>query len=75
MSKRFYYNKEAQSRFEVELDGGGLDQIQISVIKDKETGVQYCLVHRSSGSSGGGLTMTPLLDANGKPLIGIVEKS
>ena len=37
---------------------------EASVIIDKETGVNYLFVHRGYG---GGLT--PLLDAEGKPII------
>ena len=50
-------------RFEVVSKEGGLMNTagQILILRDKETGVQYV-----SGYVGG---LTPLLDADGKPLV------
>ena len=52
-------------RFEVLLkEGSSLsDAGQVIILRDKETGVQYLWV--KSGYAGG---LTPLLDADGKPL-------
>ncbi len=53
-----------EERFELkqkELNGIARE---ISIIIDKETGVNYLFVH--DGSAGG---LTPLLDADGKPVI------
>ena len=51
-------------RFEIkEREGLGL-MTDAVVVVDKETGVNYLFVHRGYG---GGLT--PLLDADGKPII------
>ncbi|MBQ6373913.1 MAG: xylan 1,4-beta-xylosidase [Clostridia bacterium] len=52
-------------RFEVLLkEGSSLsDAGQVMILRDKETGVQYLWV--KSGYAGG---LTPLLDADGKPL-------
>ena len=54
-------------RFEVVLkEGGSLTEAgQVMILRDKETGVQYLWV--KSGYSGG---LSPLLDADGRPLIG-----
>ena len=54
-------------RFEVVLkEGNGLTEAgQIMILRDKETGVQYLWV--KSGYAGG---LSPLLDKDGKPLIG-----
>ena len=49
-------------RFERIYTQGRLSQIEIWV--DKETGVNY--LYRQSGYSGG---LTPLLDADGKPVV------
>ncbi len=53
-------------RFEVVNKEGGLMNAagQILILRDKETGVQYLWI--VSGYAGG---LTPLLDADGKPLI------
>ena len=51
-----------EKRFERVYKQGGLESCEILV--DTETGVQYFF--RSSGYAGG---MTPLLDAEGKPLL------
>ena len=53
-------------RFEVVYNhvGGFLGASQQTILVDKETGVQYLYVQ--NGNSGG---LTPLLDANGKPVI------
>jgi hypothetical protein len=53
----------ATKRFEVTQSQGTLDLIR--VIKDTETGVQYLQT-----ISGGGVSVTLLVDAEGKPLIG-----
>ena len=52
-------------RFEVLLkEGSSLsDAGQVIILRDRETGVQYLWV--KSGYAGG---LTPLLDADGKPL-------
>lgn len=53
------------NRFEVvEREGGLFDTAQIQIIVDRETGVNYLWVQ--SGYAGG---LTPLLDADGKPVI------
>jgi hypothetical protein len=54
-------------RFEVVLkEGNGLTEAgQIMILRDRETGVQYLWV--KSGYAGG---LSPLLDKDGKPLIG-----
>ena len=53
-----------KDRFDIkEREGIGLMTDAVVVI-DKETGVNYLFVHRGYG---GGLT--PLLDADGKPII------
>ncbi len=52
-----------ENRFERIYKQGSLTVLEIWV--DKETGVQYLC--RSNGYAGG---MTPLLDAEGKPIIG-----
>lgn len=54
------------NRFEVvEKEGSAIkDSGMIQIIRDKETGVQYLWV--KSGYAGG---LTPLLDADGKPII------
>ena len=51
-----------EKRFERVFKQGGLDACEILV--DTETGVQY--LFRASGYAGG---LTPLLDAEGKPLL------
>ena len=53
-------------RFEIVSKEGGLlnEAGQIQILRDKETGVQYLWI--VSGYAGG---LTPILDANGKPLI------
>lgn len=38
---------------------------EMEIIKDLETGILYCV----AGKGNGGLTMTPLLGTDGKPLI------
>ena len=55
-------------RFEVLLkEGSSLSEAgQIMILCDKETGVQYLWV--KSGYAGG---LTPLLDADGSPLIAL----
>lgn len=40
----------------------------ITVVKDKETGVLYCIADKANGVS-----MTPLLDASGNPMVEPVE--
>jgi hypothetical protein len=52
----------ANKRFEVTQSQGTLDVIR--VIKDTETGVQYLQT-----ISGGGVGITLLVDAEGKPLL------
>ena len=54
-------------RFEVVLkEGNSLTEAgQIMILRDKETGVQYLWV--KSGYAGG---LSPLLNSDGKPLIG-----
>lgn len=51
-----------EKRFEKVYSEGGLSSREIRV--DTETGVQYFIF-----SAGYGLTMTPLIDAEGKPLL------
>ena len=51
--------------FDVVLrEGSSLLDVQRIVLVDRETGVNYLFVHM--GSAGG---LTPLLDAEGKPVI------
>lgn len=54
------------NRFEILVKEGSLpsDVGQVIILIDKETGVQYLWV--KSGYAGG---LTPLLDADGKPLV------
>ena len=54
----------AKDRFDIQEKEGVSFMTDALVIVDKETGVNYLFVCRGDG---GGLT--PLLDANGKPLI------
>ena len=57
-------------RFIHELtEGNGLTSMQKSVIVDTETGVNYLWINE--GYAGG---LTPLLDADGKPIVTIVDK-
>lgn len=58
-------NKE--KRFEtIYKENGGLSNVgNRYILMDKETGVQYLVLN-----SGYGLTMTPLLDSYGKPVVG-----
>lgn len=51
-------------RFEIKEYEGGVFSNQFSVIVDNNTGVNYLFV-----KSGYGAGLTPLLDANGKPII------
>lgn len=53
-------------RFEVVESYGGLlhDMGLVQILRDKQTGVQY--VWARAGYAGG---LTPLLDADGKPLV------
>ncbi len=51
-------------RFDIKEKEGVSFMTDAIVIVDKQTGVNYLYVHRGYG---GGLT--PLLDANGKPII------
>ena len=51
-----------EKRFERVYKQGGLESCEILV--DMETGVQY--LFRASGYAGG---LTPLLDAEGKPMV------
>ena len=54
----------SKDRFDIqERESVGI-MTEATVIVDKETGVNYLFVHRGHG---GGLT--PLLDAEGKPII------
>ena len=50
-------------------EGSGLSPSK-RILLDKETGVQYLLVEH-----GYGMSMTPLLDRDGKPLIASVAAS
>ena len=43
---------------------------KIEILKDLQTGVQYCIVE---GSVGKQMTSFPLIDASGKPLIDTSE--
>lgn len=54
----------SKDRFDIKEKEGVSFMTDAIVIVDKETGVNYLFVCRGSG---GGLT--PLLDANGKPII------
>ena len=59
-------NKHSKERFEVIFrDGGGLkDEGVRQILVDKETGVNYlCL------KSGYGVSITPLLDSEGKVIV------
>lgn len=55
-----------ESRFIVtETYGGGFSELGTQkVLVDKQTGVNYLFVH-----SGYGVSMTPLLDRDGKPIV------
>ena len=57
-------NTMAKDRFDIKEKEGVSFMTDAIVIVDKETGVNYLFVCRGYG---GGLT--PLLDANGKPII------
>ena len=54
----------AKDRFDIKEKEGLSLMTDAVVIVDKETGVNYLFVHRGYG---GGLT--PLIDADGKPII------
>ena len=54
----------AKNRFDIKEREGVSFATGAMVIVDKETGVNYLFVHRGYG---GGLT--PLLDADGKPVV------
>lgn len=54
----------ANSRFDIRESETVNIWTQVTVIVDKETGVNYLYVNRGSG---GGLT--PLLDQDGKPIV------
>ena len=54
----------AKDRFDIKEKEGVSFATDALVIVDKETGVNYLYVHRGYG---GGLT--PLIDAEGKPII------
>jgi len=54
----------AKDRFDIQEKENVSLMTETMVIVDKETGVNYLFVHRGYG---GGLT--PLLDADGKPII------
>ena len=54
----------AKDRFDIQEKENVSLMTETMVIVDKETGVNYLFVHRGYG---GGLT--PLLDADGKPVI------
>lgn len=43
---------------------------KIEIMKDQQTGVQYCVVE---GSVGRQMAVFPLIDADGKPIIGTPE--
>ncbi len=51
-----------ENRFEVQEREGFMTEV--SVIVDKETGVNYLFVHRGYGAG-----LTPLLDSEGKPVV------
>ena len=57
-------NTMAKDRFDIQEKENVSLMTETMVIVDKETGVNYLFVHRGYG---GGLT--PLLDADGKPII------
>ena len=53
-----------QSGFEL-ISGEGFNTVKsVSILRDKQTGVQYLLVIHENGSG-----LTPLLDKDGKPVI------
>ncbi|MBR1927123.1 MAG: hypothetical protein IJ840_05175 [Bacteroidales bacterium] len=54
----------AKDRFDIKEKEGVSFATNAIVIIDKETGVNYLYVHRGDG---GGLT--PLIDADGKPIV------
>ena len=56
-------SKDVYKRFDVVYEQSTLLNETI-ILRDKETGVQYLFVQR--GYSGG---LTPLLDADGKPIV------
>ena len=56
-------SKDVYKRFDIVYEQNTLLNETI-ILRDKETGVQYLFVQR--GYSGG---LTPLLDADGKPII------
>ena len=56
--------KKDESFIEVSTEGSGLTSGEKKVYVDKETGVNYLWVH--AGYAGG---LTPLLDADGKPIV------
>ena len=51
-------------RFIITYEQGGIINDSVRILVDKETGVNY--VFLQSGHAGG---LTPLLDADGKPII------
>ena len=54
-----------EKRFEfLKAEKAGVIATDITIIVDKETGVNYLLVR-----SGYGAGLTPLIDANGKPIV------
>ena len=55
MDKRFEFHNAEKA---------GVIATDITIIVDKETGVNYLLVR-----SGYGAGLTPLIDANGKPIV------
>jgi hypothetical protein len=54
-------NKQ-DNRFEVVYEQGGLTELRVSVLRDKETGVHYLL---TMGTGMGASGITPLLDVDG----------
>ena len=64
---RFYYKQ--QEKAGIPLAFG-----RFYVMVDKETGVNYLLVNGSSGSSGAeSFAITPLINADGKPIVDVVQ--
>ena len=53
------------NRFEVVKAERVKGLIGATILRDKETGVQYLLVNRDIS-----IGLTPLLDKNGKPIVG-----
>lgn len=64
MAEKPFEPKKGEERYEFVYRQSKSFGTEIQTLVDKETGVNYLFV--SSGASGG---LTPLLDADGKPIV------